>query len=452
MEEEQKENHIFRMKALRQKISPLTTIFLSFALIIFVGSIILFLPFSASESTGQLSYIDALFLSVSAVCVTGLSPVVLATSLSIFGKIVMALLIQIGGLGLVTIVSFVVFATGKKFNVSQAVVVKEALSQPGMSHLKPLIKHIIIITASFELLGTVLNMFVFGFDYPFWEALGISVFHAISSFNNAGFDIIGSQSMIPYKDNFLLNFSTCLLIIAGGLGFLVYEDFIEFHKWKRFSIQTKIVLIVNLVLLITSVFTIYGVEYSSKVSFMQAAFYAINLRTAGFASFDLASTLTSSGKIISIILMFIGGSPLSTAGGIKTTSLFVILASLSSFRKGRRTVAFHREIDHYTKLKAFYLMSIGILDILIGSALISLFEQDAFSISDIMFECTSAFGTVGFTVNLTSQLNPWSKIVLCILMFTGRVGPVLLLSMWNPTLYKPKRQEVRYLETDLIIG
>lgn len=436
---------------IKKRMSPLLTIILSFALVIFVGSVLLVLPFASSEGY-QLSYENSLFLAVSAVCVTGLTPVVLATELSIFGKIVMALLIQIGGLGLVTLVSFVMFATGKRFNVSQAIVVKEALNQPGFAHIKPLINHILIITASFELLGTFMNMFVFSVDYPFWEALGISAFHAISSFNNAGFDIIGPVSLYPYKDNVLLNLSTCILIIAGGLGFLVYEDLVTFHKWKRFSVQTRIVLIVNLSLILLSILTTYACGYD-KMTFMQAAFYAINLRTAGFTTFaNNVDSLSNANVIFSIIYMFIGGSPLSTAGGIKTTTLFVIIASVFSFSRGKKTVVFKRTIDHYTKLKAFFLLFTGLSELLTATILISVFENDQFLLKEVIYECSSAFGTVGLTLGITPFIHTGSKIVLELLMFSGRLGPVIFLTVWNPTLYKPSNNEVLYLGTDLMVG
>lgn len=440
-----------KRRAIRKKISPLAYIILSFLSVILVGSLLLFLPISASDSDHRLSYINAFFIAVSGVCVTGLSPIAdLSVTFSVFGKVILAILIQIGGLGLVTIVSFVMFASGKRFNVSQAMVVKEALNQNGFAGLKKMIFHIIIITASFEVVGTIMNLFVFTKDYPFWEALGISVFHAISSFNNAGFDIIGSTSMIKYADNFLLNFSTCFLIIGGGLGFLVFEDIFTFHKWRNFSIQTKIVLLVNLFLLVLPPILFKAFEWND-ITFMQAFFYSVNLRTAGFTTFDLTK-LSGASVALSVILMFIGGSPLSTAGGIKTTTLFVLLSSMVSFSRGKRTVVFKREIDHYTKLKAYILMFLGIFEIFLGSILISLFEKDGVELDKIVFEATSAFGTVGFTIGVTPGLSVGSKIVLCFLMFSGRVGPVLLLAIWNPTLFKPKRSEVRYLDTDVIVG
>ncbi len=442
-----KENH----GRIRNRVTPILYVILSFIGVIFVGSLLLVLPAASSDPSNSLSYIDAFFLSVSSVCVTGLSTVTIATALSVFGKIVIACLMQIGGLGLVTIISFFWFAAGIKINISQAMVVKEALSQPGYGHLRPLIKHVILITAGFEVLGTILNMFVFGFDYPFWEALGISMFHAISSFNNAGFDIIGAESLVPYANNFLLNFSTCLLIIAGGLGFLVFEDFFTFRKWRKFSLQTRIVLLTNLFVLLVSILIVYALQFNN-MTFMEAVFYSINLRTAGFTTINNKMILKNSTVLVSNFFMVIGGSPFSTAGGIKTTTLFVILGSLYSSITGKKTLFCNREITDATKIKAFFLVVMAVFEIILGATLISIFENESISLEYVLYECCSAFGTVGLSLGITSSLSVGSKIILCALMFTGRVGPSMLISAFNLSPYKPNKAEVGFLGIDLMIG
>lgn len=448
MNEERKHEKHLRIK---NRITPIFYIIISFVGVILVGSVLLVLPVASADHENSLTYIDAFFLAVSAVCVTGLSPVVVATALSVFGKIVLALLIQIGGLGLVTIISFIMFATGAKINISQAMVVKEALSQPGFKNIKPLIKHIFIITFIFEICGTVMNMFVFTADYPFWEALGISIFHAISSFNNAGFDIIGAESMVPYANNILLNFSTCLLIICGGLGFLVYEDLFFFRKWRKFSTQTRVVLIINLLLLFSSIFIIYALEYN-EITFMQAVFYAVNLRTAGFTTFNNAAVLRHSAIVTSLFFMLVGGSPLSTAGGIKTTTIYVIFASMTSFVSGKKTVVRHRQIPDETKIKAFFLFAFAVLEVCFGTFLIFILENERFSFETVIYETVSAFGTVGLSLGVTPYLSAGSKLVLCFIMFTGRVGPSALISAFNIKPYKPDRGNVEFLGVDLMVG
>ena len=432
-------------------ISPLLYILLSFLVIIMTGFALLATPWASSDPKQGLAPIDALFVSVSAVCVTGLSPVVLAESLSLFGKIIVGIEIQIGGLGILTIAASVVFITGRKININQAIVMKEALSQSGFGHMKKLIYHILIITFVFEAIGTALSYLVFRNDFAPAEAFGISLFHAVSAFNNAGFDIIGNTSLIAYKDNVLLNLVTCALIIAGGLGFLVFEDIINYRKFRKFPTQTKIVLIMTAIILVISTLLNYLIGHD-KMTFLQSFFYSVNLRTAGFTTFDNVNTLSRAGVIASIFFMFIGGSPVSTAGGIKTTTFFVILLSFHSFVHGKKAVAFKREISAFTRNKAFMVAFLFLALILVGSTAISLFENNAYPLEFLMYEATSALCTVGFTMGITPLLSVGSKLILCLLMFTGRVGPIMMLTSWNPNLYHVKKSDVDYLEADVMIG
>ena len=432
-------------------IQPLMFVIISFLLVILIGSILLVLPISSSDISTHLHYIDALFLSVSAVCVTGLSTIAsIGDTLSVFGKIVICLLIQIGGLGLVTIVSFIMVASGRRLDLFTASVVKESLSQSGYSELRTLLKHIIIITIVMETFGTGMNLIVFASDYPFWEALGISIFHSVSSFNNAGFDIIGSTSMIAYKDNILLNLNTCFLILCGGLGFLVYEDVFLSRRWHKFSIQTRIVLITNGILIILSFFLVKILQGDS-ITWLQAFFYSVNLRTAGFTTFDVGNTITSSNVILSSVLMFIGGSPLSTAGGIKTTTFFIILASIGSLFTGKQPIVYKRELSKGCIRKALILFIIALLGVFLGIFFISINEGNKFTFTQMFYECFSAFGTVGLSMGITTELSVLSKLVLCLLMFFGRLGPVTILAVWKP-FFKHKGDDIFYLETDISVG
>lgn len=431
---------------------PVMVIFLSFLAMILFGSILLVLPF-ATDSGHSLSYIDALFLSVSAVCVTGLTTVAdVGGTLSIFGCTVLGILIQIGGLGLVTIVSFVIVASGKRLNMATASVVKESLNQSGFRELRRLLVHIVIITLAFEILGTGLSFIVFSKDYPAAEAFGISLFHAVSSFNNAGYDIIGSTSMSKYADDVLLNLTTCGLVIAGGLGFLVYEDLLFRRRWKKFSIQTRLVLVVNLFVLAIG-FLMTKALQGDSITWLQAFFYSVNLRTAGFASFDVGSTLKFSTAVFSMAMMFVGGSPLSTAGGIKTTTLYVLLKNLVCSAKGRKPIIDRREISPETFRRASLLFTISIIDVFLAVLFLSLFEAGNSQVSflQILFECFSAFGTVGDSMGITTVIGTGSKITLCFLMYFGRLGPVTLLNLWTPIL-KPNDNDVEYLSTDISIG
>ncbi len=445
---QQREEHKFLQ--FKKKIPPLVYIFLSFACVIIVGSLLFMLPISTTEGN-RLSFINSLFVSVSAVCVTGLSPINCAETFTVFGKIVLALLIQIGGLGFVTLFSFLILAISGKLSFSNKVLVKETLNQNNFKDLFKLLKFIIIFTFSTELIGTLISLIVFAQDYDFLTALGISAFHAISSFNNAGFDIIGASSLANYTDNILLNLNTCLLIIVGGIGFLVIQDIFVHHSWKKFSIQTKIVLSTNFFLLIFS-FLIVKLLEGNQITWLQAFFYSVNLRTAGFSTFDNATTLNNSTAAISLIFMLIGASPLSTGGGIKTTTLYVMIKSLTSFAKGKKTVVYCREISAETKVKAFMLAIFANTFINFITAIIFLIEGDTYSYIQIVYEATSAFGTVGLSMGITSSLRGWSKLCICFLMFFGRLGPVSFLNIWNPHINRPVKENVSFIPTNIMIG
>jgi len=295
-----------------------------------------------------------------------------------------------------------------------------------------------------------MNFIVFAKDYPLNEAFGIALFHAVSSFNNAGFDIIGSTSMLKYKDDILLNLTTCFLILGGGLGFLIYEDVFAMKRLRKYSIQTKLVLFINGFLMLFS-FLMVKVMEGDSISWLQAFFYSVNLRTAGFSSFDLSSTLNAPTAILSMVCMFIGGSPLSTAGGIKTTTIFVVFLTVISVATGRKPVTYKREISYSTIRRAFVLFFLATFDVFLGTFLVCLFEGNNVSVLEAMFECYSAFGTVGLSMGITTRIGVGSKIVLCLIMYFGRLGPVTMLNLWTP-LFKNKGGEIKYLSTELSIG
>lgn len=442
---------LLRSKKLK-KIKPTWIILLSFLGLVLVGSLLLLLPFSSTH--GNLSYIDCLFLATSAVCVTGLSPITLATELTVYGKIVMAILIQLGGLGLVTTISFFTMALRKEFKLSQAVLIREALNQEGFKGVRHIIIHIIIYTACFELTGFALTLPVFLRmpEYTVWEAIGISLFHSISAFNNAGFDIIGNTSLLSFADNAYFIIVTCCLIVFGGIGFLVWDDIFFTRNPRKYSTQTKIVLITYFTILIISFLSIWGLSQvdGQGMTWLEALSYSINLRTAGFATID-TTQLGSGNLVLSEALMFVGGNPLSTAGGIKTTTMFVILATLISFIRSKKTIVFRRQITQETKIKAFLLFGFGVVAIMTGSAIIGVLDP-AFTMEEISYEATSAFGTVGFSLGITPNLHWGSKLVLCFLMYTGRVSPVSYLSLFNNTFLNVSNDNIDYLDTDIMIG
>ena len=313
-----------------------------------------------------------------------------------------------------------------------------------------LLKFIIIFTVCTEAVGAFASFWAFWPEYDVATAVGYSVFHAVSSFNNAGFDIIGGNSLMNYNDDVLLNMVTCLLIIIGGIGFLVIQDIIYARRWKKFSLQTKIVLVTNTFILIFSFFIIKAMEWNN-ISWLEAFFYSVNLRTCGFASFDV-SKLHNSTLFLSTALMLFGASPLSTGGGIKTTTVFVIIKSIESFARGKKTIVAKREISQSTKYKAFLLAIFAVFIINFTAFTMTLFEGDNFTFMEVLYEATSAFGTVGVSMGITPFIGIGSKIMLCLLMFFGRLGPVSIINLWNPHLNRVVNEEVDYLPTHFMIG
>ncbi len=429
--------------AVLKKMSPGRLIVLGFAMVIIIGTLLLALPFSFNRGV-KISLIDALFTSTSAVCITGLATVDIRDSFNVFGRIVVALLIQVGGLGFASVsVGFFLLA-GKKVSFKDRLVVKEALNLGSIKGIVKLVKSILLITVCFESVGAILSFIVFYGDYPLFTALGISVFHAVSSFNNAGFDILGGfTGLVPYADNVLLNLTTCGLIIFGGLGFLVIKEIIIRHSFKKFSLHTKIVIIMTLTLLITGTLLI---KLTEDVSWMGAFFFSTSARTAGFATYSLG-TFTNAGLFVIIILMFIGASPGSTGGGIKTTTVFTLFKSVYSAATNKHCSAFKRKIPHDIVTKAFFIAFLAVSLICVDTFLISIIEPE-FTFMQILFEVVSAFGTVGLSTGITPELSPWSKIILILTMFIGRLGPLTIATVWSTR----RMSNVTYSEETIIIG
>ncbi len=429
--------------------SPYVMIIVSFAILIVVGTILLSLGISSSGT--RLSFIDAFFLSTSAVTITGLSPLLnVGASLSLFGKIVLALLIQIGGLSVITLGVFIMIFMGVKFNISDRYLFKESLNQNSAAGIIRLVKKIVLITISIELFGTLVNLIVFAPLYPFMEALGYSVFHAISSFNNAGFDIFGVGSLIAFKDHPLLILNTAFLIMSGGIGFLVISDIFAWRKSKRLSNQTRIVLFMNLLLWISGFLLLKLTNLSNNnFNWFNSFFLSVSARTAGFSTLDL--TLLSRGSLLILMaLMFIGASPVSTGGGIKVTTFFVIFKSITSFASGKEPTVNKRLIPDKTRQKAFILLILAVFIIFLSTMLLLILNAISFEAAFI--ETISGFANVGLSLNITPTLDVASKIIIALVMFSGRVGPLTLVMIVNKNWYKKGEPNIRYLEEKLIIG
>ena len=424
--------------------SPARLIALGFISLILIGSILLRLPFCVKEGV-HLSYIDSLYTSTSAVCVTGLIAVDAGDTFTPLGQMILGLLMQTGGLGVTTVGAGLMLLMRKKVDLKERTLVKEALNVDSGKGLIKLVKRIFIVTIVFETAGALLSLLVFIKDYPFPKALGISIFHSVAAFNNAGFDILGNfQSLVNYSDSIMLNIVTCFLIFFGGIGFLVIWELLEKKcRWKKLSMHAKIVLSVSGVLIVVGTVLIKATE---NVSWMGAVFNSISARTAGFSTYSLAG-FSKSGLLVIMILMFIGSSPGSTGGGIKTTTFFVLLQGIKSSATNTSEKAFHYSIpkDAYKKASVIALIAASV--ILVGTYLMGIFEPDV-SFFDVFFEVTSAYGTVGLSTGITPGLSVPSKLLSIIIMYIGRLGPWTVATLWHFS----KGERVSFPEGNISIG
>ena len=434
------------------RVSPFIFIFLSFLIVIFIGSFLLWLPISQTEN--RLSYLDSLFLSTSAICVTGLTPVSnLAEHLSIFGRVILSILIEIGGLGIVSIMMFIAILFGFKITFNQRSLLKEALNQNEVGGIVSMLIKIVSTALIIQFVGFILNFISLYFieHLSFAESLGYGLFHAISSFNNAGFDLFGSSSLINYSNNYLFMFSTCLMIFLGGIGFIVIFDIIQKRNIRKLSLHSKIVLTMSTILLVVGTLLIKLLNFDS-ISLHDAIFLSFSLRTAGFTTVDL-NNLSLASQIIMFVLMFVGAGSASTGGGIKVSTFFVLILAFKNFAQGNKDIhVFKRQIPNDQVSKAFILTSFSIFFIMIISTLLATIEKNNFNLLQILFEVISGFGTVGLSLGVTPLLSVLSKLIICVTMFTGRLGPLLFISLFHQKHEVIQKDQVGFVEENVIIG
>lgn len=403
------------------------TIILGFAAIILIGALLLLLPF-ASRSGETTSFLDALFTAASAVCVTGLVVVDTATHWSGFGQAVLLFLIQIGGLGIVTIAASMALLFRRKITLMQRTTMQEAVAAQKVGSIVKLTIFILTVTFTLELLGACVMLPVFCVDFGA-KGIWLALFHSVSAFCNAGFDILGSPesqypSLSAYRANPLINITVMLLIIVGGIGFLTWDD-VRTNKWrlKRYRMQSKVILTTTALLILLPAIYHFIFEFSYLPvgeRILASLFQAVTPRTAGFSTVDF-STVSGAGRGLTIALMLIGGSPGSTAGGMKTTTIAVLFATVFSvFGRRQETQMFGRRVENQTVRNALALLMMYLTLFVVGGTAISLFE--GLPLGDCLFETASAIGTVGLTVGITPTLHAFSKLVLIFLMFLGRVG------------------------------
>ena len=430
---------------LQFKLSTTQTILVSFLLAILVGSVLLALPISSADGQ-KIPYMDALFTATTAICVTGLVTVPTVSTWSVFGQIVILLLIQVGGLGIITIISGLMISLHRKIGIGDRILIQDAFNLNTLSGIVKFIKKVLVGTFVVEGIGALLYMTVFIPEYG-GKGIWISIFNSISAFCNAGIDIISEDSLCGYALHPVINIVTSLLIILGGIGYIVWWDVIRVlknvkrQKWRCFSsltLHSKIALSVTGVLIFsgTLLFLIFEynnpltiAEYSFPDKLQVALFQSVTTRTAGFATIP-QQNLTNASAISSLLLMFIGGSPVGTAGGVKTVTIAVLLvAAFATIRNKEEVCLFQRTISKQAVSKAVAVVGTSFLIMFTSTVLLaSVTKADAL---DIMYETVSATATVGLTRNLTPSLNLWGKLIIIITMYLGRVGPISLLIAFN---------------------
>lgn len=426
--------------------SPARIIAFGFAFVILLGSLLLVLPCSVKDGV-NLSYIDALYTSTSAVCVTGLVTVDIADTFTPLGQFFVAMLIQIGGLGVASIGAGLILLVRRKMDLKGRNLIKEAMNLDSGKGVVRFIRDVFVATLAFELVGAALSFTVFIRDYPFPKALGLSLFHSVATFNNSGFDIFGNmQSLSAYKDNVMLNIVTMFLIFFGGIGFLVIKElWSKKFNFKKLSMHAKVVLSVSGVLIVLGTLLIKLTE-GNNITWLGAIFTSFSSRTAGFATFSLDG-FSKAGLLAVMIFMFIGASPGSTGGGIKTTTFFVIFKGIFSAATNKNEKAFRYAIPKDAFKKAAVIAFLALSAIIGSSLLISIFEP-GMSLTSILFEMTSAFATVGLSTGITPLLSTGSKIVSIFMMYMGRLGPLTIASMW----YFSRGENIRFPEGNIAIG
>lgn len=434
------------MLAFLRRQPPVRIIAAGFALVILLGSLLLMLPCSVKDGV-HLRYIDALYTSTSAVCVTGLIAADAGDTFSVVGQVILALLIQIGGLGVTAVGAGIILAMGKKVDLRGRNLIQEAGNLDSGHGVVRFVRSVFLTTLIIELCGAVLSFCVFIQDYPLPRAIGISLFHSVAAFNNSGFDILGGgQNLIPYQDDILLNLVTCGLIFFGGIGFLVIREMVK-HKWhwKRYSMHARVVLSVSGVLTLLGTLLVKLTE-RGNITWLGAFFASVTARTAGFSTFSFAN-FSVAGLLVMMVLMFIGASPGSTGGGIKTTSFFVLCRGVHAAASGQSEKAFHYAIPREAFRKAAVIAALALSAITVSTVAISALEP-TLGLEDVLFEMVSAFGTVGLSTGITAGLTIPSKLISIGMMYIGRLGPLTIASLWH----FGGIERVRYPEGNISIG
>lgn len=441
-------------------VSPTRTVALGFLAIILIGAVLLSLP-AATRNEGSCGFVNALFTATSATCVTGLAIGDTWQYWTNFGQVVILVMIQIGGLGFMTLAMVFSFLLRRKIGLRQRLIIVQSLNLNDINGVVRLVRHVLIGTLAFEGAGAVILTCCFVPRFGFAEGLWRGVFHSISAFCNAGFDIMGkaspNSSLALYAEDPIVNIVIMTLIVVGGLGFFVWEDIVHARSWKKLRIHSRIVIVTTVFLIVAGAVAFSLMEWTNPATIgdmpvgsklLCSTFQSVTTRTAGFATVDQAG-LTGGSKLLTMLLMFIGGSPGSTAGGVKTVTIAVLMISALRAIRGHEDVnIFGRRISQKQVRDCLAIVVVVVMLYIIGTTLIMGFEQ--IEPMDAIFEVSSAMGTVGLTLGVTQSLGVPALLVLIVLMYLGRVG---IMTIGIATMINGgKTAKVRYPEERIMIG
>lgn len=443
-------------------LSPAQVLVLGFVAVILVGACLLTLPQTSQTGKG-LSFIDALFTATSATCVTGLVVVDTGTYFNLFGQLTILSLIQIGGLGFMSMSLLIAMLMGHKIGLRSRILAQESFNQLNLSGIVNLTRRVILMTFAIEIIGGFILMLAWMREFPLPKAMYYGIFHSISAFCNAGFDLMGHfSSLTRYQSQPVIPLTIAFLIILGGLGFTVLNELYNYPKQKYLSLHSKMVLRVTTVLIIVGTILILILEFTNNQTLgplnlwaktLNAFFQSVTCRTAGYNTISIADT-TNATTLIMILLMFIGASPGSTGGGIKTTTLGSMILAVRSTINGQDDVEFAgKRISREIARRAFAITALALLLVIIAVIAINItevpYERDGRTFLNLVFEVVSAFGTVGLSTGITPTLTSGGKLLLITMMFIGRVGP---LTVAVALAARRKKSTFRYPEDRIIVG
>ena len=437
-----------------------------FLFVIVTGAVLLWLPVSNQK---PIEFFDALFTSASAVCVTGLVTIIPQTQFTLFGKVILLILIQIGGLGIIACVTAFFFLLRRQITVRERMVIQETYNADSMGGIVGMVRRILIGTFTVEGVGALFYAVQFVPEYGLLRGIGYSFFHSVSAFCNAGIDIIGPDSLMTYADSPLVLLTSSFLIICGGLGFVVWWDVVDVLSnvrakkipardiWRRFNTHTKIILMMTFALILSGMVVTFLFECNNPLTLgnmslgkkmLNAFFQSVTLRTAGFASISQKG-LTEPTVLVSCVIMFVGGSPVGTAGGIKTmTAATLVFAVLAVVQGRKETVAFKKTIPTSIVRRSLAVTVIGFGTLILFSVL--LLATNPLSLSDGVFEVTSAIATVGLSRDVTPGLNVIGKVIIILCMYLGRVGPITMFMFFGQRA--TNHNSVKYADAEIIVG